>query len=49
MTMFKLSDEFQALSELARDFANKEVWPKARELDETARFPTDLLTKAHSL
>lgn len=49
MTMFKLNEEFQAIFDLARDFANKEVWPKARELDETARFPSDLLAKAHSL
>jgi acyl-CoA dehydrogenase len=49
MSLFKLSDEFQALYDLALDFANKEVWPKARELDETARFPSDLLGKAHAL
>lgn len=49
MSMFKLTDENQALFELARDFANKEVWPKARELDESARFPTELFAKAHQL
>ena len=49
MSMFKLSEENQALFELARDFSNKEVWPKARELDETARFPSDLFSKAHAL
>ncbi|MEY2986908.1 MAG: hypothetical protein RJB13_429 [Pseudomonadota bacterium] len=49
MSMFKLSEENQALFELARDFSNKEVWPKARELDETARFPSDLFSKAHEL
>ena len=49
MSMFTLSEEHQALFELARDFANKEVWPKARELDETARFPLDLFSKAHQL
>ena len=49
MSMFKLTDENQALFELARDFANKEVWPKARELDESARFPSELFAKAHQL
>ncbi|NBO38766.1 acyl-CoA dehydrogenase [bacterium] len=49
MSMFKLNEENQALFDLARDFANKEVWPKARELDETARFPLELFAKAHQL
>lgn len=49
MTMFELTDEQRALYDMARDFANKEAWPKARELDETAAYPWDLLKKAHAL
>ena len=49
MGMFELSDESRALFEMAKDFASKELWPSARELDETAKFPWELLRKAHGL
>src|SRR5579871_2845082 len=31
------------IRETARDFARKEIAPKAKELDETGRFPTELI------
>lgn len=49
MAMFDLSDERRALYDMAKDFSNKELWPKARELDESGEFPWDLLKKAHGL
>jgi acyl-CoA dehydrogenase len=47
--MFNLDDTNSQLFNMAKDFAEKEIWPKARELDETAKFPTDLLKKSHEL
>ncbi|MES2613809.1 MAG: acyl-CoA dehydrogenase family protein [Bdellovibrionota bacterium] len=47
--MFDLDETNQQLFNMAKDFAEKEVWPKARELDETAKFPLDLLKKSHKL
>ena len=49
MSNFGLSQDKQELFQLAKDFSEKEVWPKARYLDETSEFPTQLLTKAHQL
>ncbi|KAB8030820.1 acyl-CoA dehydrogenase family protein [Fluviispira multicolorata] len=49
MAMFDLNETQKQLFEMAKDFSNKEVWPKARELDETAKFPMELLKKTHEL
>ncbi len=49
MAMFDLNETQKQLFDMAKDFANKEVWPKAKELDETAKFPLDLLKKTHEL
>ena len=49
VTMFDLNDDLKQMFELAKEFANKEVWPKARHLDEHAEFPTDLLKKCHEI
>ena len=46
---FALSDEQRALRELAREFAAKEIRPKAAEYDEHATHPADLIAKAHDL
>lgn len=47
--MFELNETQKQLFEMAKDFSNKEVWPKARELDESARYPLDLFQKTHQL
>ena len=46
---FELSDEQRALRELAREFAEKEIRPKAAEYDEHSTHPADLIAKAHEL
>src|SRR5215468_1056362 len=46
---FALSDEQKALRELAREFAEKEIRPKAAEYDEHATHPADLIAKAHDV
>ncbi|MBI2027293.1 MAG: acyl-CoA dehydrogenase family protein [Deltaproteobacteria bacterium] len=46
MISFELSEEQKQLRDLARDFAKKEIIPKAAEYDETAKFPKDILEKA---
>ena len=46
---FALSDEQKALRELAREFAEKEIRPKAAEYDEHATHPADLIAKAHEI
>lgn len=40
-----LSDEQQAILDTVRDFATREVAPRAAEIDETAAFPWDLVRK----
>lgn len=47
--MFDLDQMYEQLYTMAKDFAEKEVWPQARELDETAKYPLELLNKAHKL
>lgn len=44
-----LSPEHELLQRSVRDFAEGEVKPHARELDETGRFPRDILTEAAEL
>jgi acyl-CoA dehydrogenase len=46
---FALTDEQKALRELAREFALKEIRPKAAEYDENSTHPVDLIEKAHEL
>src|SRR3954464_15016979 len=46
---FELSDEQKALRELAHEFAEKEIRPKAAEYDEHSTHPADLIAKAHEL
>jgi len=47
--MFELNDDLRQMFELAKEFANKEVWPKARHLDDHAEYPKQLLKKCHEL
>src|SRR5919198_85478 len=46
---FALSDEQRALRELAHDFAEKEIRPKAAEYDEHQTHPGDVIAKAHEV
>jgi acyl-CoA dehydrogenase len=46
---FALSDEQQALRDLAHEFAEKEIRPKAAEYDEHSTHPVDLIAKAHEV
>src|SRR5215212_1316422 len=46
---FGLSDEQRALRHLAREFAEKEIRPKAAAYDEHATHPADVIAKAHEL
>ena len=48
MAMFELNETHKQLFDMAKDFSNK-VWPKAKELDETAKFPLDILKKIHRI
>ena len=43
--MFKLSDEHVQLQQTFRDFAENEVKPLPKELDETERFPLETIAK----
>jgi acyl-CoA dehydrogenase len=44
---FALTDEQKELRSLAREFAAKEIRPKAAEYDERSQHPVDLIAKAH--
>jgi alkylation response protein AidB-like acyl-CoA dehydrogenase len=44
-----LTEEQKMLQQLVRDFANSEVKPIAKELDETGRFPHETFRKAAEL
>src|SRR6266571_6894329 len=46
---FALTDEQKALRELAREFADNEVRPKAAAYDEHSTHPGDVISKAHEL
>jgi acyl-CoA dehydrogenase len=46
---FELSDEQKSLRALAREFAEKEIRPKAAEYDEHQTHPADVIAKAHEL
>src|ERR687898_2179213 len=46
---FALTEEQKGLRELAREFATKEIRPKAAEYDEHQTHPADVVAKAHEL
>ena len=46
MIDFTLSDEQKQLQELARDFSQKEIAPKAAHHDQTGEYPKEILKKA---
>jgi acyl-CoA dehydrogenase len=46
---FALTEEQRELRRLAREFAEKEIRPKAAEYDEHQTHPADLVAKAHAL
>src|SRR5215210_8202835 len=46
---FALTDEQRELRSLAREFAQKEIRPKAAEYDEHQTHPVDVIAKAHEL
>src|SRR5919109_5387026 len=46
---FELTPEQRELRALAREFAEKEIRPKAAEYDERSTHPEDLIAKAHDL
>lgn len=46
MISFALSPEQKSLQDLVHDFAEKEIRPKARELDETGDYPREIAKKA---
>src|SRR4026207_404088 len=46
---FALTPEQRELRALAREFAEKEIRPKATEYDVNATHPADVITKAHEL
>jgi acyl-CoA dehydrogenase len=46
---FALTDDQKALRELAREFAEKEIRPRAAEYDEHSTHPAGVVAKAHEL
>jgi len=46
---FALTDEQKELRSLAREFAAKEIRPKAAEYDVRMQHPVDVIEKAHEL
>ncbi len=48
MIDFSLTDEQKFIRKLARDFAQKEMAPRAEHYDETAEFPWEVVEKAHA-
>src|ERR671927_667094 len=46
---FALTEEQKALRALAREFAEREIRPKAAEYDEHSTHPVDVIAKAHEL
>ena len=46
---FGLTEEQRALRELAHEFAEKEIRPKAAEYDEHQTHPADVIAKAHEI
>ena len=46
---FALTNEQRELRQLAREFADKEIRPKAAEYDEQSTHPADIIAKAHEV
>jgi butyryl-CoA dehydrogenase len=46
---FDLTDEQRMIQQAARDFADREIAPKAAELDKTARWPREIVAKMADL
>src|SRR5213595_2444192 len=46
---FALTDEQQALRDLAHEFAEKEIRPRSAEYDEHQTHPADVIAKAHEV
>src|SRR5260221_2544786 len=46
---FTLSEEQEAIRELAHDFAANEIRPQAAHFDETEEFPYEIVKKAHKI
>src|ERR671922_265227 len=46
---FSLTDEQRALRDLAHDFADREIRPKAAEYDVHMTHPADVVEKAHAV
>jgi len=46
---FELTEEQKMIQEMAHDFAEKEIKPKAPELDKTERHPTEIIQKMAEL
>ena len=46
---FALTDEQKSLRELAREFADREIRPRAASYDEKSQHPADVIAKAHEL
>src|SRR3954468_18156821 len=46
---FDLTEDQQLVLQTARDFARKEIAPKAAELDKTARWPTEIVARMAEL
>jgi acyl-CoA dehydrogenase len=46
---FALTEEQKALRQLAREFAEKEIRPKAAKYDENSTHPVDVIAKAHEV
>lgn len=49
MDIFILDEQHKMIQESAREFARKEIQPKAAELDETGRFPMEIIQKLSSM
>jgi acyl-CoA dehydrogenase len=47
MIGFSLTEEQEFIRKLARDFAQKEMAPRAEHYDQTAEFPWEVIEKAH--
>src|SRR2546430_16694634 len=46
---FELTPEQKSLRDLAHEFAEKEIRPKAAEYDERSTHPADVIAKAHEV
>jgi acyl-CoA dehydrogenase len=47
MVSFKLSAEQDAIIELSKEFARREMMPKAAQFDHSMEYPSDIIRKAH--